>query len=353
MQISSEKLNELARLVYEKHFKDDPALGMEYDSKRRRLMFQDILYNLRYLEIAVELDDDKIFTDYAVWVYRLLVNLMKDLGKERVRDQMVMHYKILKEVLSENQKMEDSIKACLVLDNAIKATIDAYQSVDTSYDSSADRYSELRKDYLSLLMDSDTRSAISRIDSAQKSGIPLEDIYVDILQESMVEVGNLWHKGNITIDKEHYCTTTTQMAMSQFYPIIFNQPRNGHKLLASCVGSELHEMGIRMVSDLFEFNGWDSYYLGAAVPKDSLLNAIEEYKPDLVALSVTMPFHLPLCHEIVLAVKERFKDTKIAVGGRAFFSTQDIWKKWGADIFTENAIQLVHWADTNIVRIGD
>lgn len=256
MQISNERLNDLARKAFEKQFKDDPSLSKEYDSKRRRLMFQDTLYNLRYVEISAELDDSNIFTDYAVWLYRLLVNLMRDLSKERIRDQMVMHYSILKEVFTENCSEDEAIKSNQILDHAIKATIDASSSVEIDNDSYDGKYSDVRDEYLSLMMDSNTKSALNRIDSALKAGIPIEDIYVDILQESMVEVGNLWHKGVITVDKEHYCTTTTQMAMSQFYPIIFSQPQNGYKLVACCVGSELHEMGIRMVSDLFELNGW-------------------------------------------------------------------------------------------------
>lgn len=83
---------------FEKHFKNDPALDLEYDSRRKRLMYQDILYNLGYLNIAMEFDDDKIFTDYAIWIYQLLCNLMKDLNKDRIRNQMVLHYQMLKEV---------------------------------------------------------------------------------------------------------------------------------------------------------------------------------------------------------------------------------------------------------------
>lgn len=44
-----------------------------------------------------------------------------------------------------------------------------------------------------------------------------------------------------------------------------------------------------MVADLFENDGWDGIFLGAAVPEDSMLEAIRSDKPDLVALSVTMP----------------------------------------------------------------
>ena len=48
-------------------------------------------------------------------------------------------------------------------------------------------------------------------------------------------------------------------------------------------------MGSRMVAALFENDGWDSTYLGAAVPVDAMLQSIGEQTPDLVALSVTMP----------------------------------------------------------------
>lgn len=134
----------------------------------------------------------------------------------------------------------------------------------------------------------------------------------------MYEVGNLWHQNIITVDKEHYCTTTTQMAMSQFYPLIFSRPRKNCKFLSCSVGSELHEMGIRMLSDLFEYQGWDSIYLGAAVPAAAVLTAIRENKPDLVGLSVTMPQYLPLCLDIVRSIRDSGLSCKIAVGAELF-----------------------------------
>ena len=105
-----------------------------------------------------------------------------------------------------------------------------------------------------------------------------------------------------------------------------------------------------MVSDVFENNGWDSIYLGAAVPNDAILNCIEENRPDLVALSVTMPQHLALCFDIVNEIREKYQDIKIAVGGRAFQTTDELWKQWDVDIAADNAVQLVLWADEHIVK---
>ena len=57
------------------------------DERRKQLMFQDILYNFSFLTTAVNLQDENIFSNYAVWLFELLCNLMKD--------QMVDHYHVL------------------------------------------------------------------------------------------------------------------------------------------------------------------------------------------------------------------------------------------------------------------
>jgi MerR family transcriptional regulator, light-induced transcriptional regulator len=349
---SNEKLTGIARKVFNEHFKIDPKLDAEYDDRRKMLMYEDILYNLGFLHAAIEFDEDRIFIDYAVWVYHLLCNLMKDMGRERIKDQMVTHYRILLSVLEEVLPENEALKAGHHLRNAMDAT--ERESVDFTVSNRFETggFQDIKREYLGRLMKNDTHGAIGVIEAASGAGINLNDIYINVMQEVMVEVGDLWHRNVITVDKEHYCTATTQVILSHFYPVIFSTPRNGHKILSCCVGSELHEMGMRMLSDLFEYRGWDSVYLGAAVPKDAILHAISENQPDLVALSVTMPQHLSLCHEIVQAVRERYGDIMMAVGGRAFQMTDQLWKKWNVDISTENAAQLVEWADRTIVNRG-
>lgn len=106
-------------------------------------------------------------------------------------------------------------------------------------------------------------------------------------------------------------------------------------------GMELHEMGARIVADLFEDHGWDSIFLGAAVPVDYIMDSVRENQPDLVNLSVSMPQHLMDCETAVRTIKKEFPDIKIAVGGKAFESTEDIWKKWPVDIYSKDARELL------------
>ena len=68
----------------------------------------------------------------------------------------------------------------------------------------------------------------------------------------------LWQINKITVAQEHYFTATSKLIMSQLYSRIFASNKNGLKFIAVCVNEELHEVGIRMVSNILELDGWDT-----------------------------------------------------------------------------------------------
>ncbi len=339
------KLITLAQKIFDRQFELDSKLVIEMDERRKQLMFQDILYNFSFLTTAVNLQDENIFSNYALWLFELLCNLMKDIDRDRIKDQMVDHYRILSSCADELYKDEQVDLAKSYLQRAIVVTEDAVDNIEVSEQFLQGRHVPIRKAYLSALLRSDTAQATKIIRDAEAAGIPIEEIYEDIIRMTMLEVGELWHQNKITVDKEHYCTSTTQMILSLFYPVIFSQPSKEKKIVTCCVGSELHEMGGRMVSDLFEYHGWESIFLGSAVPTNALVHAIDEHKPDLVALSVTMPQYLGLCHEAVLAIRKTYPEILIAVGGRAFSTSNRIYERWPVDIHTDLATELITWAD--------
>lgn len=344
LMMPDEKTNRTAKKVFEKQFEIDPKLNNEYDERRKRLMYEDIFYNLAYIDAASYFDDEKIFSEYAIWLFELLCHIMKDIPEQRIQKQLITHYEILRDVLMETVPPEQKEKTRSIIDSAILATEEqrkpAFSYLKTG------KYNDIKEEYLSSLMESDSRKASTILKNAFEYNVPLSDIYDVILKDVMYEVGELWHKSIISIDKEHYITSSTQVSVSQFYPHIFSTQRHGHTILTCCIGSELHEMGIRMLSDLFEKDGWDSYYLGSAVPTSAILSAIQEHNPDLVGLSVTMPLHLKNCDLTVKAIREKFgENIKIMVGGKAFFSGTRLWEKMDVDYHSENATEALLWAN--------
>jgi methanogenic corrinoid protein MtbC1 len=173
---------------------------------------------------------------------------------------------------------------------------------------------------------------------AAERGTPVREIYVQVFQATQREIGRLWQLNEISVAQEHYCTAATQFIMSQLYPYLFTEESKGRKLLAACVEGELHEIGIRMVADFFEMEGWDTTYLGANTPAFGMVDMLGKLKPDLLAISATMPFHVHLVSELIDMVRgSPVSGVKIIVGGYPFNTVNDLWSKVGADAFARDA----------------
>ena len=311
-----------------------------------RIIYRDTRYNADFLYTAWLLQDEKIMTDYARWLYKLLASVLSDRQTpQQTADYTADNFDAIRSAVQKLPDEEKRTAMLHLLDCAVQSVYDAAAHYTPGPELHPCRYEEQIRQYLDCLLHKDTKRAMFLMQSYLNSGIPLSDVYVEILAESMRRVGELWHTARITVDTEHYCTSVTQMAMAQMYPALFESKRSGRTILCACPGTELHEMGARMVADLFESDGWDSVFLGAAVPEDAMLDAVRENQPDLIALSVTMPQHLLACRDLAQTIKREFPMVRIAVGGKAFQSTHDIWRQWPVDLYSADARDLLQQAD--------
>jgi len=191
----------------------------------------------------------------------------------------------------------------------------------------------LTRAYLTALLDGDRRKASQLILDAVAAGVPVKDIYLHVFQRAQYEVGRLWQTKEISVAQEHYCTAATQLIMSQLYPYIFAAAGTGGTLVATCVSGDLHEIGVRMVADFFEMEGWNTYYLGASTPTDEVVGALIERKADILAISATISSHLRAVSALITAVRanEACRNVTILVGGYPFTASPDLWRQMGAD----------------------
>ena len=311
--------------------------------RARKIIYRDTRYNIDYLYTAYVLGDDKIMKTYAVWLYELMVGIHKNrFTREQTREYVIFHLEAIKKTIPEVVSPEKREKLQELVEEAQQSIRDY---VPAESEKKEFRYEKEIEAYMNCLFRKDGRGAVALIQSFADRGIPLDDLYVDIFSETMRRVGELWHTAEITVDTEHYCTSVTQMAMAQLYNRLFDGERKHKTMLSVCPGMELHEMGARMVADLFENHGWDSIFLGAAVPVDYIMDSVRENHPDLVTLSVSMPQHLMDCEKAVREIKKEFPEIRIAVGGKAFESTKEIWEKWPADIYSKDARELLAKAE--------
>jgi methanogenic corrinoid protein MtbC1 len=198
-------------------------------------------------------------------------------------------------------------------------------------------HAALASGYLAALLRFDRPAANALVRAAREQGIPIREIYLHVFQPVLREVGRLWQTSQISVAMEHYCTAATQVFMSEFYPQIFDTPKIGRRLVAACVGEELHEIGIRMVCDFFEMDGWNTIYLGANTPPAGILSLLGQQKVDVLAISTTITIHLGQVTDLIARVRSSGSPVKILVGGYPFNVSPELWRSVGADGFAPDA----------------
>lgn len=205
----------------------------------------------------------------------------------------------------------------------------------------------LARSYLGALLLGERHEASRLILDAVAEGTSVRDIYLHVFQRSQHEIGRLWQMNQLSVAQEHYCTAATQLIMSQLYPQIFASERNGRRLVATCVAGDLHEIGVRMVSDFFEMEGWDTFYLGANAPNASVVRTVVERRADVLAVSTTITSHVRTLKSLIAAVRaeEACRGVKVLVGGYPFNLVPHLWQEVGADACAPDALEAVKLAN--------
>jgi len=286
---------------------------------------EDFEFHLRFLVAAAEARRPQLFGDYIDWAATLLAP--KGVGFELLVEALsVMRWVLRRELPGpEFQATLPALDAGL---NLLGTVPPESQSLLPG-----SPLQHLAVPFLNHLLHGDRASASALILQAADDGVPIRDIYLHIFQRTQWEIGRLWHLSRITVAQEHYCTAATQLIMSQLYPRIFGAPRNGKRLVAACIGGDLHEIGIRMVTDFLEMEGWDTYYLGANAPTQALIDAVKAQRSHLVAISVTLTPHLDAARQTIQALRAdpACRDVRILIGGCPFNANPGLWREFGAD----------------------
>ncbi len=210
----------------------------------------------------------------------------------------------------------------------------------------------LAGDYFEALLNRERHRATDMVMGALDNGLALSELYLNVFAPVQYEVGWLWQQGLISVGHEHYCTGTTQMIMAMLYPRLFRTKRGTRRLVAACVSGELHELGLRMLADYSVLKGWDSDFLGADTPVDGVLRMLEERPAAVLAISVTMHYHLEQAEDLIRAVRTspRIAETIILVGGYSVRIVPSMWQSLGADGTADDAVAAMALAERLLVE---
>ncbi len=190
---------------------------------------------------------------------------------------------------------------------------------DNSTGQGADRgAARLSRLYLDALRAADGPGAYRVAAGALREGMTMPALYQQVVAPAMHRIGALWERGAITVADEHLATALTNRVLTALRPTPGDAaaPRVGRALLAAVEG-EQHALGLRMAADILEDAGYEAVYLGADVPTDALLRAVESLSPDLVALAATMPTLAPRLEAVAAELRQARPGLGLLIGGEA------------------------------------
>ncbi len=326
----------LAERIVSCQYQQQAKHWVAYGEEGKLKSVRDASYHLAYLSDSVRASNPSLFLDYVAWVKVLFAS--RGFPSDVMQATLQCTDKVLRAALPKDLMpvAGEYIEAALQHVKAAPSTLPSVLVADAPL-------AQLASEYLQALLRGERAIASGLILQAVQAGVSVKDIYLHVFQPTQHEIGRLWQMNKITVAQEHYCTAATQFVMSQLYAQILSTKKTGQKLMAACVGDELHELGVRMVADLFELEGWQTHYLGANTPTVSILQTLKERKPDLLAVSATMTYHLPSVAELIESIRASngIGHIPILVGGYPFNVAADLWRQVGADGSARDAQEAV------------
>ena len=307
--------DELALAITSRH-----DLADRFGPLGRQRCLEDARFHLQYLAAALDAKSSALFLDYIAWTKVVLAK--RNVGEE----DLVRNLELTANVL------HDYPDATAVLRLAVEELPSMPSEVASLLDPRAPLWA-LASDYLAALLRGSRREALQLVTGALDDGASLRDVYRHVFEPVQQEIGRLWQLNHVSVAQEHFCTAATQHIMTQLYGRVFAGERLDRRAVAMCVGGELHEVGLRIVTDLLELEGWQTWYLGASVPPSAAVQLCADHKADVLLVSATLPPHIASVAEVVRQFKARreLDAAKVIVGGRAFRTAPELWRRIGAD----------------------
>jgi 5-methyltetrahydrofolate--homocysteine methyltransferase len=173
------------------------------------------------------------------------------------------------------------------------------------------------------------------------------------MSTAMNEVGERFEKGEYFIPEMLIAARAMQEGMDHLRPLL-SEPQKSKEgvVVIATVRGDLHDIGKNLVAMLLEGAGFKVIDLGVDVSSEQIIQAIQRYNPNIVALSALLTTTMPglkIVIDKISAVGLR-QQVKIMVGGAPV--TDDFAKKIGADGFSIDAVLAVNLAKQLMLEIN-
>ncbi len=168
---------------------------------------------------------------------------------------------------------------------------------------------------------------------ALDEGLSAKQILSEGLMVGMQRIGVKFRDNKVFVPDVLMAAKAMNAAMEHLKPYFASGEvqRKGTVIMGTVKG-DLHDIGKKLVSMIFEGGGWEVIDLGVDVPAEKFLKALQDHPKAAVGMSALLTTTMINMEGIVREIKKAHPGVKVMVGGAPL--TQDFAAKIGADAYS-------------------
>jgi len=147
--------------------------------------------------------------------------------------------------------------------------------------------------------------------------LPPAQLFTEVLQPLLREVGERWHRGEFAISQERLVSSTVRRHLGLVLETYVRSAQRPGIVFATLPG-ERHELGLLMAAIACASRGFKTHFLGPDLPPSEIALFAREVGASIVALSVVMQEQLEALPQQLQALSAELEPgTAVWIGGAA------------------------------------
>lgn len=169
------------------------------------------------------------------------------------------------------QALDDGLSAA----EAARRALTPGRSTERALDDSRARLLDAARSY--------DETAVHTILDTALASFALETVLRELILPVLREIGDEWERGELEVGQEHFASNLMRERM--FGLSRFWSRGAGPLAILACAPGERHDIGLVAFGLVLRSHGWRILFLGANTPLETVANAAEAMKPQLVVVA--------------------------------------------------------------------
>lgn len=192
------------------------------------------------------------------------------------------------------------------------------------------------------VVNGDVELTLGLIDKALQNGINPQFVVIQALGKGIEKIGERFENGRAYVPDLLLSVLAAKAALQALRPYMKEDAADrAGTVIIGTVRGDLHDMGKNIVAAMLEGGGFEVVNLGVDIPIYKFIEAVKEYKADVLCLSALLTTTMTYMKDILDELEKAGirKNVKVIVGGAPL--SDDFARKIGADGFSPSAGEVV------------